>query len=184
MCRTVEYDMSSVHEIVGTLTVPWSDSLLASTTAVITSSTMVVLTLFLPLPGRTPSCPGHSNFTIISVRACSDIGPRRCFLKRRNSLTMQRHLWESFDVSKTRHRCGGTIFLAMLSQAMKAFCNARLIVTQKTSSFYCAWHLHMLLRCAAAQRHLIKILQTIFFIIIWEISSASSRESSVQIFFF
>ena len=43
-----------------------------------TSSTMVVLSLFFPLPGRTPSCPVRSNFSIISPRACSHIGPSHC----------------------------------------------------------------------------------------------------------
>ena len=43
--------------------------------------------LFLPLRGRTPSCPVFQNFIIISLRACSDIGLRRCFLRRQNSIT-------------------------------------------------------------------------------------------------
>ena len=51
MCRTLQYGISNVREIVGTQTVVWSDSLLASTIAVATSSTMMVLIFFLPFLG-------------------------------------------------------------------------------------------------------------------------------------
>ncbi|GBM43037.1 hypothetical protein AVEN_127172-1 [Araneus ventricosus] len=84
---TVEYGISNTRETTGILTLPCGNSLLASTTAVTTSSTLEDGICFRSLPGTMPSCPVVSNCYIILRRAHGDIGPLRIRFIRRNSFT-------------------------------------------------------------------------------------------------
>ena len=136
ICRTMKNGISGLRKIVGAQTIPWSDVQLASTTTAETSSTMALLTLFLPLPSRTLSCSVCPNFIIMFLRVPSDISLRSCLFR----------------------SCGSAVWLEVLTSAMSAFCSDQLIKAWKISFFYFGQNFHMLLQCCASQRHLILII--------------------------
>lgn len=96
------------------------------------SYTTALVTIFLPLPGKTPSCPVLSNFTIIYLIARYNVGPLRCYFRRRTLTAVAAFL----PLRK----------YSLTSYAFyRQYCNAHPIVARTTSYFYCAWHLYMLL---------------------------------------